>query len=570
LPGAQIACFFYPFIDPANKPLEEIRRDDELPYGGCVIPLTGDGTRFQILTTPGNNETLYQYEQAGKPVETYEIEVDPQNPQKIRILHKEVVQKDMMHYTSEEGINAFVPVPLSHQLQQVMWDSDIIKVAESATLLMRRCGPQRVEFSSDGEKVFLNESVDIGREEVGAEREFRQQGEIFIVASVADVQKLAQLSDEVLSRTVVYAADRQRGSPTNATLARTFAEKEKKLVILFAGTARTAHAMKVFSDMGHFAFPVGQQDLREGDEVVVKTREGEVSLENLSLRQLKEAIPLDGAYKIGVSRTGGKAERISFLKMKGFNVPPGVVLTTDFFDGVLNGFKADRLLASIVADPTERNGKIGDLMRQAIPQLPDKIWDKVVPLLRRFDLLSPEKKVIVRSSANVEDLRNQSFAGVFESIAHRRGEAEIQRAVLECIYAAFAPPVVHYLGPENLDRLLEIKLALIIQEMVKARISGTVFGGDPQTKNTRVVLIEVKRGLGMEIVEGTGVEERLVLTKSKGDFKVREGQRLLSEPEETLLFHLAGRLEEEFGYPQDVEWSIDFNNKLWILQSRDL
>lgn len=570
VPNSEIACFFYFFIDPENKPLDEIKKNDLLPYGGHIIPLSDDGTRFQILATWGNNETLILYETEGKPIETYDIEADPKNPGKIRILRKTVAPKETMHYTTRDGRNSVVSVPLSHQLEQVMYDSEIVDVARSATLLIRQYGPQKAEFSSDGERVLFNESTDTTRELQlpQAEQSFSHEGTIFVVSSIEDVEKLSKFSDDKLSRTIVYTTDRKRGSLTNNTLAETF--KDRPLVILYAGTSRTAHAMKVFSEMNHSAFPIGQQDFLDGDSVSIQLKNGVANIENLTTERTQEVVPLSIAHKRGVSNVGGKAERISYLIARGFNVPPGVVLTTNFFDEVIHAFEADRALASLTANPTININDINQIMQRTIPYIPDKLWNKVVPLLKRFKMFLPDKKVIIRSSANVEDLRNQSFAGIFESIPNQTGEEAIRKAVLECIYSTFAPSVIQYIGSENLSKLSDIKLALIVQKMVDARISGTAFGGDPQTRNTHVVLIEAKHGYGSEIVEGEGVEERLVLGKEKGDFKLREGQRLLTESEETYLFHLVQRLEDEFGYPQDIEWSIDTNNRFWILQARDL
>ena len=63
--GSQIACFFYPFTDPENKPLEEIKRGDILPYGGQVNYVSP--YELEILATWGNHQTVIAYERQGKP-----------------------------------------------------------------------------------------------------------------------------------------------------------------------------------------------------------------------------------------------------------------------------------------------------------------------------------------------------------------------------------------------------------------------------------------------------------------------------------------------------------------------
>lgn len=563
--GANIACFFYPFIDPRNKPLEQVELDDVLPFGGHVVPITSDGLKLQILATWGNNETLFEYEQRGKPIETYNIEVDSKDPTKIRIPRKLIVPKTIMHYTSQEGQSSLVTVPVSHQFGQVMFDSEIVDVARSATLMMRKYGPQRVEFSSDGDQVFLNESIDIEREVQDLEATFTKTGEIFTVSSEEDVKRLIELSDAEANELIIYASDRTRGSSTNSLLAA--ASKGRSLVILYSGTTRTAHIMKIFSDLGHTAFAVGQQELKHGDYITVKAGKGLVNIENQAL-SIPEATSLITAFKLGRDNVGGKAERISYLKSLGYDIPQGVVLTTAFFDAILDNFGVKNTLLAALSFQDVQG--IGGQIREMVTNIPEHFWQKVKLLMDRYNLLSEDGNMIVRSSANVEDMRGHSFAGIFESIPFLSGEDKIREGVIKCINSAFSPTVINYLGTDNLEKLAGIKLAIIVQEMVDARISGTVFGGDTQTGNKEMVVIEAKAGYGSEIVEGITKEaQSTTFDKRAGKIISRRGLSILTSAEEVMLFQLANILEKEFLYPQDIEWSIDKNNKLWIVQARD-
>ena len=106
--------------------------------------------------------------------------------------------------------------------------------------------------------------------------------------------------------------------------------------------------------------------------------------------------------------------------------------------------------------------------------------------------------------------------------------------------------------------------------MVDARVSGTLFGKDNQSKSEKIVTIEAKRGLGQEIVEGSGAEQRLVYTKANRECRLNEGKQILTEAKIEFLLDLSSLLENRFRFPQDVEWSIDKENTFWILQSRDL
>lgn len=564
--GAQIVCFFYPFIDPEYKPLEKVERNDVLPYGGHIIVDPDNLNNFQVLATPGNHETLMWYERRGKPVETYHLVVDPTNPERIMISKKDVVQKDEMHYTNEQGKNAIVGVPQTHQLQQVMYDSEIIEVAHHAVKLVQEYGPQRAEFTFDGEKLFFNECIDMKRE-IQVAPDYSTQGEIFVVKSREDVERLASLTNQERQNLIVYAADVEAGHDTYIDLAERF--KDKHLTVLYAGTSRTAHLMRVFQDKGHFPFAIGRQDLREGDMVSISSKNGFVDLENLTISRLPEITPLSLAYKMTREQVGGKAERLSYLQLKGFNVPDGAVLSAKFFDQVLESNRADKLLEKLILEHAPID-ELSQLMQNKIREIPDSLWKKVLSLLRRYDLFSRNRKIIARSSANVEDLRGESYAGVFESYPFLIGEESIREGILNCIRSTFSSKVLANIGKENLEELLRIKMAVLVQEMIDARISGTLFGKDTQSGSERIVTIEAKRGLGQEIVEGRGVEQCLVFDKTDRKCRFDKGKQILDNTEIQFLLDLSSLLEKRFRFPQDVEWSVDKEGNFWILQSRDL
>lgn len=571
-PGAEVAVIFYPFVDPDNKPLDEIAPDEVLPYGGWVIPSSpeswGTTLKLAILATWGNNETLIRYGSEDRPLETYDVEVAQDADKRVRIPRKLIVFKEEMHYTARDGQSALVPVPPSHRLQQVMYDSEIVDVARYAASLMQRYGAHRLEFSSDGERILFNEAIEYAREPTPPAQELKIEGNVFVVAGMEDVRRLGKLTKSQRQELLIYATDRTEGSPTNNALAETFQGEE--LVVLYSGVTVTAHAMKVLSDMGHQAFAVGQRELFEGDRVRVTYERGHIRVENLTLAQLQEAVTLSSAHERGTSVVGGKAARLSYLQSLGsFSIPAGVVLTTVFYDKVLEWHGANRRLASLLASSPPGIEQLHRTMLEAIPSIPDPVWEGVKPLLERLGFLASDKRLIVRSSANVEDAKGRSFAGAFTSLPDVSGEEQIKQAVLRCIHSVFGLPVLGHLG-EHLEQLLGIKLAVLLQLMVDARVSGTAFGGDPQTADHTVVLIEAKRGLPVEIVSGEEIEERLLFDKGSGRSMLREGSPILSEGEEILLVQMSKRLEEIFADPQDAEWAIDQQGKLWVLQCRDL
>lgn len=565
--GAEIACFFYPFVDPENKSLSKIEREDVLPYGGHIISSIEDPYKFEILATWGNHQTLFAYEREGQPVETYITEVDPNNFDRVKITKKVVVQKDRMHYTNRKGINKFTSIPKTHQLQQVMYDSEIVDVTRYTAKLVNKYGPQRAEFSFDGESFFFNETVNIEKE-VGVEKiDYSAKGKVFIVSSSEDVDRLGNIPQEERAKLIISAADTMGGDVTYSDLAERFRGEE--LTILYAGTSRTAHLMRILQDKGHFPFAIGKQDVREGDTVSISSNKGIVNFENITAAGSPEAIPLYLAQTEGIENVGGKADRLSYLRQKGFDVPEGAVITTEFYNQLLEVTGADKVLEQAVLGKHSLE-TLEKSMQERLLEIPDSLWEKIKKVLNRQGLLSNKEKVVTRSSANVEDQRGESFAGVFESYLNLTGEDEIKKGILKTVLSTFSPKVLANIGKENLEDLLGIKMAVIVQKMVNARVSGTLFGKDTQTGNSNIVTIEAKTGLGQEIVEGNGVDQRLVINKSNRQSVLNEGDPIITDAEIDFLLDLSEILEDKFRFPQDIEWSIGKDGNIWILQSRDL
>jgi phosphoenolpyruvate synthase/pyruvate phosphate dikinase len=81
------------------------------------------------------------------------------------------------------------------------------------------------------------------------------------------------------------------------------------------------------------------------------------------------------------------------------------------------------------------------------------------------------KSYAVRSSANIEDSMDRSFAGQFKSMLHMQGVDEILQAVWAVWSSAQTPAVKTYLEKHNVPTQ-ELSMGVIIQEMVKPVYSG--------------------------------------------------------------------------------------------------
>jgi hypothetical protein len=113
-------------------------------------------------------------------------------------------------------------------------------------------------------------------------------------------------------------------------------------------------------------------------------------------------------------------------------------------------------------------------------------------------------------------------------------------------------------------------LAVLVQPQIPARHGGVLFGADPVDGNARHLVVEIVAGNPSALVGGQATARHLVLSprgrciSSVGDGP-SPGRR-----ERHALVDLAGRVERLFRRPQDVEWALGEDGRLWLLQSRPI
>jgi phosphohistidine swiveling domain-containing protein len=225
-------------------------------------------------------------------------------------------------------------------------------------------------------------------------------------------------------------------------------------------------------------------------------------------------LDLDEARAVAAAVTGAKAAALARARQIGLPVLPGFAVTVD---GASSGLDAPELRAA---------------------------WRR----------LSDEgsRALAVRSSSTVEDSSTTSMAGHFTSVLDVRGWDGFVDAVHEVLATAGDHP-----------------MAVLVQPMLDARLGGVLFGIDPISGRHDRILVEVVHGGPASLVSGGVVARSHVLTTHGRlvDMTVGEGPTLTVRQRRELA-HLAASTAKAFGGPQDVEWAIDNDGHLWLLQSR--
>ena len=180
----------------------------------------------------------------------------------------------------------------------------------------------------------------------------------------------------------------------------------------------------------------------------------------------------------------------------------------------------------------------GDLIIQVIPDF--------------FHIMEEanEKLYAVRSSATSEDGDDKSFAGMFLTKLNVEPQ-DVRDAILEVRASASNNRVQSY---DNEDQ----KVDVIVMEMVDARISGVLFSVNP-VDGSNEMIVEYQDGVG-GVVDGNG--ESTMETWDRGD--------TLTHLWQTELRKEAIALEGLFTKPVDIEWAVDNEENLWILQVRPI
>lgn len=524
--NSQIVVFIHPFADP--KPLTlPIKAETALPYGGYAAPLNKEASRIEVFAVWGNNEGVQSFD----AIDRYIINTD-----RSIIMTKDVPQKNLMLCTTQTSQSDKIRVPPDKQFEQVLNDGEILEVARVVKELTVKYGLRRTEFSFDGDdSIIFNESA---KYEISEKKNTKidKKGIVKTVSSEKEIEELKLLTELEISKTIVYI-DKKIIEDRAYDLLNNIAGLPTKFTVLYPGLSATAHAMRILNDFGHTAVVVGNRIFKNGQEILVKVTNNQVLIEELSKSNIKNLlINLYDARLFGIDIVGGKANNLSLLKSRGFNVPHGWVVTTNFHDKVTS------------------------------KETFQKTWEQISASLQ----LDPNKKYAVRSSATVEDKLEHSFAGQFSTYLNINAK-EVSKKVFEVIESANNKQVITY--QEALGKSKPIKMAVVIQEMVDADKSGVVFGKDLQTGNEDIVVIDVVKGLGEGVVDGVAKTQRITYSRNLNQIKNNndgESKIILDKVEISSLIEMALSVERLMGKIQDIEWAIDKQDNIWLVQSRDL
>ncbi len=168
--------------------------------------------------------------------------------------------------------------------------------------------------------------------------------------------------------------------------------------------------------------------------------------------------------------------------------------------------------------------------------------------------------VVVRSSSVAEDTATSSQAGLFDSVVDVRGWDDFLDAVRTVAVSGRHLPAA----------VAGAQLAVLVQRHVDPVCGGVLFGVDPVSGRADRLVVAVVPGGPQALVGGSDSGTRLVLDRHGRVAEGRPRHAPLRTRERIALARLARSLHRLFGGPQDVEWAIDRDGRLLLLQSRPI
>ena len=311
-------------------------------------------------------------------------------------------------------------------------------------------------------------------------------------------------------------------------------------------------------------------------------------------------LPYKDITKDMVATVGGKNANLGEVMNMGITIPKGFVITTRAFQTII---KENDLLNEIMMQKLSINPENPDSIDEASGNIQKMFLNAAVPpsleqsILGAYEQFVDHRRqtfVSLRSSAVGED-SDISYAGQYLSVLNVPPE-NIIKEYLKVLSSLFAPKAIFYRLYMGIP-FGEADMSVGCLEMVDARSSGVVYSSNPHDRLDNTILINALWGLGTSVVDGLETPDIYKISREP-DFRVlssdiahkkrqivtgengyvteqpveAEYQKVpcLENEQAIQLARIAEMIEKHYQCPQDIEWAVDKNDTVIILQARPL
>ncbi len=283
------------------------------------------------------------------------------------------------------------------------------------------------------------------------------------------------------------------------------------------------------------------------------------------------------------------------------DIPPAFVITTRAFQAFMRHDQLGEKLKPILErwsagelTTGETSAAVRDLILAA--ETPPYLAREIRQAAQTLVESAPDEKpyLAVRSSGYGED-GDLSFAGQYRSFLGVAVEDMVDR-YRDVIAGAYTERALAYRRQKGFSES-EVAMAVGCMLMVDAQASGVLYTVDPQDPGLEAMLISACYGLGQPLVAGLITPDRYRVSRQsppevigldvvhKEEMQVlgeeggtetrpvperQQSAPVLGQDQMIRLAEIAGQLEKFFKSPQDIEWALDQEGRLVVLQVRPL
>jgi pyruvate,water dikinase len=313
-------------------------------------------------------------------------------------------------------------------------------------------------------------------------------------------------------------------------------------------------------------------------------------------------IPFHEIERNMVDRLGGKNANLGEVKNRlGLLTPDGFAVSAFAFKRFMehNGFmqKINDMLSAIEVNSLAELNRVSKEIQDMVAggEIPDDLRDAIHQAVENLQLPMKDQdlRVSVRSSALQED-GEFSFAGQYSTFLNVHHEEVLQK-YKEVVASLFTERAIFYFktkGFQDYDMVMSVG----ILKMINAKAGGVLYTRDPN-RDVDDVLVSAVHGLGICVVDGTITPETYIVSRQP---RLKIASKHIPQQEKMFYCRLDGGVQEmpvtsdtsenpsltdtqvltlaehalaienHYQCPQDIEWALDENNNLFILQTRPL
>ncbi len=531
-PGAEINIIMHPFINPI-VPMS----------GGCITPSRHSKSDLIVEAIYGNDEGVQSFYH-----DTFYVNVD-----KMIITKKVIQNKPQCLQATDDFKYETIELPSELQDVQCVDDFTILSVTRDFKKLIDKYGPHRVEFAVQSEGVYFRDYTPFEfSKDLNISAFANTKGTVIKVSTLDEVKNIKNTSQILYIDPLVI---QQRNMDLLTSLAYNF---DQPMIVLYPGSASTAHAATILREKGHSVCYVGGTQFESGDKVLVTVKGNDLVVEKIL--ENKQSWVLPSKF------SGGKSARIWELDKAGIRVPKFFSLSSEALDYYL---EENNLITRIDEISEERNK---DILELKLKDFRNKIENGKIPedleslITEAFEKLN-QPVVSVRSSANVEDGTKASFAGLFETVL-KVDKTQLLISIKKCWASLYNLGAFTYAKHHNIP-IYSMKMGLLIMEMLDPAKAGVLFTKDLSAKDDLTCVIEAVEGLGDKVVDGLGEPDVIKVNKNNQSI-VSQTKNIMSQEEIKSLVTLGISIENKYNTPQDIEWAISKKGEVFILQTRPI